>query len=315
MKKRINKSWKSFVLTTIATFIVLGASISVFPQNGIGKKYNSRDPRECSETPSKTKAPTIAEAVASVICNSEHEAGIETLYLVDDVKITQIGKGTPYKRGSYANISDIDLDYLIYPIRGSYKKYQCILSDDKTPEKSCNLSEETKADGNCYKNTFGQWKCGLSDLTVKDSIKVFPPGSTRAAVNNTPAEDKKTATTEAKNDNQTTEKPAVNQTEKDENGFPKPDFSEMEKYFEIVRTDYDFSLGRFNILVKATKKTNVFEWYLTFYDTDGIKVMDRSFNANMGIPEIGEPTKIYGYAPTEKEMKQVIKIVVTRKPF
>lgn len=312
MKKQINKSWKSFLLTIIAMFIVLGTFGAIFAQNGIGKKYNSRDPRECSETPSKTKAPTIAEAVASVICNSEHEAGIETLFLVDDVKVTQIGKGTPYKRGAYANISDIDVDYLIYPIRGSYKKYQCTLSDGKTPEKSCLLSDETKADGNCYKNTFGQWKCGLSDITVKDSVKVFPPGSTRTAVNNTPAEEKPAAT---KNGNQITEKPADNQTEKDENGFPKPDFSEMEKYFEIVRTDYDFSLGRFNMLVKATKKTNVFEWYMTFYDADGIKVMDRSFNANMGVPEIGEPTKIYGYTPTEKEMKQVTKIVITRKPF
>lgn len=194
MKKQINKSWKSLLVLTVVTLITFGASGSVFAQEGIGKKYNSRDPRPCSETASKTKAPTNAEAVASVICNSEHEAGIETLYLVDDVKVTQIGKGTPYKQGAYANISDIDLDYLIYPIRGSYKKYQCTLSDGKTPEKSCLLSDETKAEGNCYKNTFGQWKCGLSDLTVKDSIKVFPPGSTRAAVNNTPAEDQPTAT-------------------------------------------------------------------------------------------------------------------------
>jgi hypothetical protein len=69
------------------------------------------------------------------------------------------------------------------------------------------------------------------------------------------------------------------------------------------------------MLVKAKKKTNVFEWYLTFYDADGIKVKEASFNANLGSPEIGEPTKIYGYTPTEKEMKQVTRIVVTRKPF
>ncbi len=311
MKKQIRKSWKSLMLTTVAMFVVLSASVSVFAQDGIGKKYNSRDPRPCSETPSKTKAPTNAEAVASVICNSEHEAGIETLYLVDEVKVTQIGKGTPYKPGAYANISDIDLDYLIYPIRGSYKKYQCTLSDGKTPEKSCLLSDETKADGNCYKNTFGEWKCGLSDITVKDSIKVFPPGSTRAAVNNAPVKEKPNT----KDENQTTEKPTDEAGEKDENGFPKPDFSEMEKYFEIVRTDYDFSLGRFNLLVKATKKTNIFEWYMTFYDADGIKVKDASFNGSMGVPVIGEPTKIYGYTPTEREMKQVTKIVVTRRPF
>ncbi|HRH43559.1 MAG TPA: hypothetical protein PKY82_18160 [Pyrinomonadaceae bacterium] len=310
MTKQRTQRRHSLLLATITAVFIFTASS--FAQNGIGKKYNSRDPRPCSETPSKTKAPTIAEAIASVICNSEHESGIETLFLVDDVKVTQIGKGTPYKRGAYANISDIDVDYLIYPIRGSYKKYQCTLSDGKTPEKSCLLYDETKAEGNCYKNTFGQWKCGLSDLTVKDSIKVFPPGIARATANNTPAEEKPVTT---KNGNQTTDKPVANQADRDENGFPKPDFSEMEKYFEIVRTDYDFSLGRFNMLVKATKKTNVFEWYMTFYDADGIKVMDRSFNASMGSPELGEPTKIYGYTPTEKEMKQVTRIVITRKPF
>jgi len=314
MTKQINQRRQSLLIATIAAFIVMGASGSVFAQNGIGKKYNARDPRECSETASESKAPTVAEAVASVICNSEHEAGIETLFLVDDVKVTQIGKGTPYVRGVYGNISDIDVDFLIYPIRGSYKKYQCTLSTVNPPEKSCLLSDESKAEGRCYKNGFGQWMCGLSDLTVKDSVKVFPPGAVKTT--NTPVKDNPTTTT---NDNQTTDKPADKPTDKtaerDENGFPKPDFSEMEKYFEIVRSDYDFSLGRFNLLVKAKKKTNVFEWYLTFYDADGIKVKEASFNANIGSPELGEPTKIYGYTPTEKEMKQVTRIAITRKPF
>ncbi len=313
MNKRINQRRQSLLLATIAVFIMLGTSGSVFAQNGIGKKYNSRDPRECSETASKTKAPTIAEAVASVICNSEHEAGIETLFLVDEVKVTQIGKGTPYVRGEYGNIADIDVDFLIYQIRGSYKKYQCTLSTANPPEKSCLLSDESKADGRCYKNGFGQWMCGLSDITVKDSVKVFPPGSVKTTV--TPVKDNPTTN----NDNQTTDKTADKPTDKtaerDENGFPKPDFSEMEKYFEIVKSDYDFSLGRFNLLVKAKKKTNVFEWYLTFYDADGIKVKEASFNANMGSPELGEPTKIYGYTPTEREMKQVTRIAITRKPF
>lgn len=312
MTKQISKSWKSLLFLTVATFITFGAANSIFAQNGIGKKYNSRDPRPCSETASKTKVPTNAEVVASVICNSEHEAGIETLFLVDEVKITQIGKGTPYVRGVYPNMSDIDLDFLIYPIRGSFKKYQCTLSTPTNePVKSCLLYDEVKAEGRCFKNSFGQWVCGMSDSTVRDSTKAFPPGSAEAA--------KKAATnsttTNTKNDNQTVETKDETQTaDRDENGFVKPDFSEMEKYFEIVRTDYEFKLGRFNMLVKAKKETNIFEWYLTFYDADGVKVSDRSLNGSMGVPVIGEPTRIYGYTPTEKEMKQVTKIVITRRP-
>lgn len=311
MKKQIKKNWKSLMILTIVALITFGASNSIFAQNGIGKKYNSRDPRPCSKTPSPNAKPTIAEAVASVICNGEHEAGIETLYLYEDVVVTQIAKGTPYK-GDIANATDIDLDFLVYPIRGSFKKYQCTLSTPTNePVKSCNLYENTDAEGRCFKNTFGQWRCSMSDSTVRDSTKAFPPGSAeaakKAAANNKPAD--------TKNDNQTAEtKDETNNADKDENGFVKPDFSEMEKYFEIVRTDYDFSLGRFNMLVKAKKQTNIFEWYMTFYDADGVKVSDRSLNGNFGVPAIGEPTKIYGYTPTEKEMKQVTRIVITRRP-
>ncbi len=311
--RKTNKIWQKLTIT--ATFVVLGSSGSVLAQNGIGKKYNSRDPRPCSEAGTKSKAPSVGEAVASVICNTEHEAGIEMLVLTEDVKVTQIGKGTPYNRNAGGNFSDIDVDYLIYPIRGSFKLYHCTFSSGKTPEKNCELTEQPNASGRCYKNGFGQWLCSMRDGTVRDSMKVFPPGSTRAAVNNTPTKDNPTTTAGTKTGDQANDKPADKEADRDENGFPKPDFSEMEKYFEIVRTDYDFSLGRFNFLVKATKKTNIFEWYMTFYDADGIKVMDRSLNGSMGVPEIGEPTKIYGYTPSETEMKQVTKIAITRKPF
>lgn len=55
--------------------------------------------------------------------------------------------------------------------------------------------------------------------------------------------------------------------------------------------------------------------YLTFYDADDIKVKEASLNGRFGEPELGEPTKIYGYTPSEKEMKQVTRIVITRRPF
>jgi hypothetical protein len=312
MRKHIVQCWQSLSLVIIPAVIILVTSVSTFAQKGIGEKYNSRDPRLCSKAASPNAKPTIAEAVASVICNGEHEAGIETLYLYEDVVVTQIAKGTPYKR-DIANATDIDLDFLIYPIRGSFKKYQCTLSTPTNePIKSCNLSDNQNAEGRCFKNTFGQWRCSMSDSTVRDSIKAFPPGSAEAAKK--AATENQTAKTQTGNQPAETKNAPDAAAEKDENGFVKPDFSEMEKYFEIVKTDYDFSLGRFNMLVKAKKKTNIFQWYMTFYDADGVKISDRSFNGNIGSPELGEPTKIYGYTPTEKEMKQVARIAITRKP-
>lgn len=74
-------SLRTPTLILVATAVILVAfGVPTLAQDGIGKKYNSRDLRPCSKTTSKTKTPTIAEAVASVICNSEHEAGIETLF-------------------------------------------------------------------------------------------------------------------------------------------------------------------------------------------------------------------------------------------
>ena len=321
MREQILQPRPSLVASIVGVFALAGLAAPALAQNGIGQKYNSRDPRSCRETPSKSKAPTLAEAVESVICNSEHEAGIETLYLLEDVKVSQVGVGSPYKPGVDGNVQDIDPGFLIYPIRGSLKRYQCTLSTGVPPEKSCRLTGHPNAAGRCYKDGFGQWRCSMSDGSVRESVKVFPPGG--AKTTDAPVNEKPKLTIDSQRAGKPTgptvdnpaHQPPGRAEGRRENGFPKPDFGEMEAYFEIVSSDYDPKLGRFNLLVKAKKKTNVFEWYLTFYDADGIKVMDRSFNANMGSPELGEPTKIYGYVPTPQEMKQVTRIAISRRPF
>jgi hypothetical protein len=101
--------------------------------------------------------------------------------------------------------------------------------------------------------------------------------------------------------------------ERNEDGFPKPDFSEMEKYFEIVKYDYNPVDGRVTFVVKAKRQTNIFRWYLTAYDADGVKVSETSFNGNVVSPEIGEPTRIYSFAPNEREIKKVTRIAFVRK--
>jgi len=44
-----------------------------------------------------------------------------------------------------------------------------------------------------------------------------------------------------------------------------------------------------------------------------MKVKESSFNGRFGEPEIGEPTKTYSYAPSEREIKQVTRTTITRK--
>jgi len=305
MKQQNNQCWQTILMATIAMIFLLGVFSSTFAQKGSGAKYGARDPQQCAQTKAAGNKPTVAEAVAAVICNSEHEFG-GNLYLVEDVKVTSFGKGQRPNPNNRLYSSTPDLDSLEYEIRGSLKKYQCSrTSNPNERERSCNVDDAANAKGVCYKDTFGSWVCSLVDLSVTDSTKAVPPGG-KTAANNAPAKDKPAA----KNGDKTTDKPV----ETDENGFPKPDFSEIEKYFEIVRYEYDFSGNRFPLLVKAIKKTNIFEWYLTFYDADGVKVKEQSLNGSISSPELGEPTKIYGYTPSEKEMKEVKRITITRKP-
>lgn len=220
------------------------------------------------------------------------------------------------------NVPEIDVKFPLYPIRGSFTKYQC--KDPKTdyikiPGKTCNRTENPDAKGYCYKTTFGDWSCNMIVLFGKpeDSYPdVAPPGARATAAENKTDEAKapmndKTANQETSN--QTAETKDETAGGKDENGFVKPDFSEMKKYFEVVKSEYDFSLNKFTVLVKMKKATSVCDWYLTFYDADGVKMRENSFAGPTCTPELGEPTRIYSYTPPERDMKGVAKIVITRK--
>ena len=101
----------------------------------------------------------------------------------------------------------------------------------------------------------------------------------------------------------------------DENGFPKPDFFEMEKYFEVVKYEYDPLNRKLNLVVKSKKETRpTSTWRINFYDADGVAVIDENGigGISMFMP-VGQPEKGYFYTPTEAQMKRVKKVVVTRK--
>ena len=287
MTKQINQRWQSLLLATIATVIMLGASSTAFAHNSFNAKRLKQ---------TKRAAPTkeiVEKVLKSYWDKSEaNYPNVKATLTLNDVKFGKSYVATlkevqveGFPKGGMVTAAVVD-----FTVREYYN----------TETQAVRRVREARV----YKDKFDEWAVSTGSVRGEDTTTKEPPVGAKTDI---PTKDKPPTT---KNDNQTTDKTA----DTDENGFPKPDFSEMEKYFEIVRTDYDFSLGRFNMLVKMTKKTNVLEWYMTFYDADGIKVMDRSFNANIGSPPLGEPTKIYGYTPTEKEMKQVTRIVVTRKP-
>lgn len=310
MNKQINKHWQTIWLATIAMVFSLGGFSSTFGQTGVGAKYSSRDPQICAQKKAAGARPSVSEAITAVICNSEGEFG-GALYLVEDVKVTTFGKGQRPNPNNRLYPSTPDLNSLEYEIRGSFKKYQCNKTYGATEtQRNCNLYDHANAKGVCYKDTFGGWVCTLSDQSVTDGTPVVPP-SGKKATNNPPTKDNPTTT---KNGNPTTDK----QADTDENRFLKPDFSELEKYFEIIRYEYEPSLGvgQLNVLVKMKKKSTVCnEWFINFYDADGVKLRDETnFIGKSGCsPAFGEPVWIYAHTPSEKLMKEAKKISIIRK--
>ena len=312
MKKRINAK---FLTITIATFIIFSAFNSTFAQNGIGAKYNSRDPKTCADATSpKSGALSAAKAVEYVTCENEGING-DQLYFVEDVKV-QVGAGRRYNPAEDINFSGIDTKFLIYPIRGSYKSYQCtaIFPDKTNTNRNCYLWNSPKAEGACYKKAgFGEWRCMLVDINNEVIEKDIPPPG-GAKQNNAPADGK----TQTKNNDQNanTETTAVN---KDANGFPKPDFSEMEDWFEIVRYEYPKPPNR-NLMIYFKSKTDGSKpliFYVEFRDKDGILVQSADASPMccsdaLMMTAKGEPNKVRVQIPSESIMKQVTSVKVVR---
>lgn len=323
MKKQIKFNLQTIVFASIVIVFAFGAS---FAQTDVGKNYGSREPRTCEDTKVPARgAITAALATKYLNCQMEGLSG-GSLYLVENVKVEAVGGGLSYAAIMESrSLSEIDVKHPVYPIRGSFLQYQCQnrLTAARVADANCNTYNNPKAKGYCYKTTFGDWRCNMNDPTSGSDENIHhdvpPPKGANNAVTNKTATNDKTDTNpkqavNAKNTQQNTATKNEPETaERDEEGFPKPDFSEMEKYFEIVKYDYNPVDGRVAFVVKARKQTNIFTWYLTAYDADGVKVSELSFNGNVVTPEIGEPTRIYSFAPNEKSIKQVTRIAIARK--
>lgn len=330
MKKQINQRRQSLLLAAIAiicAFSAFSGAAVAQDEKSIAERYGSRDLRTCEDTKAPTRgAITAALALKYLNCQMEYVAGGGDLYLVENVKV-EVGGGIPYAAiMGQRSLSEIDVKYPVYPIRGSLLRYQCQnrITAARLPDANCNTSNEPKATGYCYKTTFGDWRCYMNDPNANNPANVRydvppPKGANKASTDKTMPDDNTADTNpkqpvkpkDTKQNAETKNKPES--AERDEDGFVKPDFSEMEKYFEIVKYEYNPVDGRVTFVVKAKKQTNIFRWYLTAYDADGVKISDTSFNGNVVSPEIGEPTRIYTFAPNEKDIKRVTRIGITRK--
>jgi hypothetical protein len=143
-------------------------------------RFGARDPRKCDDTKDPARgAITAALALKYLNCQMEYVSGGH-LYLAENIKV-EVGGGVPYTPNLGA-FEAINVRVPLYPIRGSYLRYQC--DDLKTehvgpPDTNCTTYNQPKATGYCYKTTFGDWRCSMSDRSSheKENVRknVAPP--------------------------------------------------------------------------------------------------------------------------------------------
>ena len=315
MKQQNNQRLQSLLLAIITIIFICGASGSIHAQNGIGAKYNARDPRTCADaTLPKTGALSAAKAAEYVICENEHESGGGYIYFVEDVKVTQVGAGRRYNPREDINFSGIDTKFLIYPIRGSYKSYQCtaIFPDKTNTNRNCNSYSAPNAKGACYKKDFGEWRCMLVDINEeKTAENIPPPGNAKQ----NPAKNAESKTrNNAEPENKTTDQKPPTKA-----GMPEPDFSEMTDWFDIVRYEYPKppETKMWVYFKSKTDDSKPYIFYVEFRDKDGILVQDATYSPMCCSSELmstakGEMSKVRIELPPESIMKQVTSVKVIR---
>ena len=154
-----------FVLTLLTPFGCKNAGGEGAAQSGAGisgpltmmPEYQARAPRTCAKV---TSHPSAAQATVLVQCTMD-AASYTGLGLIQDVKL-EIGSSRPFVYWTDAGLEGIDLKADVYPLQGSYTGYFCRLISNMAPAgQSCIKSVVPKAQGWCWKTSFGDWKCKL----------------------------------------------------------------------------------------------------------------------------------------------------------
>ncbi len=132
-----------------------------------GAPYGTRDPITCQ--PYTANSMTQAMAAKLFQCFNEQVTG-SYVYLITDLSLQL---GGPRKALSSDSYRDLDPNAMIYPIRGSFTRYQCakVFNIDATHTNvgtNCTAFPQPKAEGTCYRTTFGDWQCKMFDR-VTDS--------------------------------------------------------------------------------------------------------------------------------------------------
>ncbi len=100
----------------------------------------------------------------------------------------------------------------------------------------------------------------------------------------------------------------------DTSKYPKPDTTEMDNWFEVVKYDYNILRGElwFTLKAKADWKDRPHWWNVNFYDADGVQVISEWRLVELSAAPAGKVERAWSMSPSEKQMQRVKTVVVTR---
>lgn len=139
----------------------------------INPAFGARMPRKCNTV---KHIPNTAEAAAMVQCATESggEPGAfdPMIYLWQNVQV-EMGGSRPYAYNSDSHNNSIDTTSEVYPIRVTGDQLSC------TGKPTCPTRHADKAEGSCYKTTFGDWECYFNQVfNVTPSATELPAPTT-----------------------------------------------------------------------------------------------------------------------------------------
>ena len=175
MKINNANSRQTFLTATFFTIFFICNSFFSFSQN-LGAPYGSRNPHTCPDaTMPQHGAISAAQAKQYVTCGLEGIYSYQ-LYLVEDVSVT-VGAGVAYNARNFPYDNDIDPNYPVYPIRVSFKQYQCgkVNTIMENAGKNCTVNMYQNATGVCVRTTFGDWRCSVNSRPDPATQYNMPP--------------------------------------------------------------------------------------------------------------------------------------------
>jgi len=154
---------------------------SCFSQDGIGAKFNTRDPRNCELT---VDSPSPAQLQQIFICETEvftpSSSFGDRLSLVSNVGL-QFSKPRRYNAATDSASRGVDPSQPVYDARGSYIWWVCFVPQPGAPAtfpqpgRNCFKYVSPGQAGIAYRDTFGEWHVKICCPPANDGRYYAPP--------------------------------------------------------------------------------------------------------------------------------------------